>query len=280
MTYRLFAFTPERSAPFLERLEWSTDIQTARSGKEFRKRLRALPRYRYEYSLDVHALSSNGHGRILDDLRAYAGTWLLPLWPHASDAPALPTRTLANDSRCLAFFRDGTAVEFTGPAPANATAVTPAALGRLIEARRVQHTTSELANVKVGLALLNHAEVVAPYTNIANGLAVFDFGTDWTDGSDETITPEENVIDYGGIWDAEMRFLTRTVSLDVCLESDAAIATFRSFLFHVQGSLKSFIAHPAQDTAPGTWRLNSDAVEILYIQPGLATARLTLKEVV
>ena len=278
---KVFAYTPDGGEPLLERLTWSTDTLTARSGVEHRRALRSRPRYYYEYTLGISNQLTNGYAGLLDDLRQYVGDFLMPLWPHASIAPARPTRGLDATGLCLGYYADGSTVQVLGsePVPPGVVELVPLALGRLVDARRILHTTDSLAQVKVAVELYNHGEVVGPFESNGDGVAVFDFSTDWSGGgADESLTDDENRLDYDGIWQVETRYRTRTVGLSVFLASEAEIARHRAFLFRVRGALESFLANPGLDTDASLWRLNADSVEILYVAPGLATSKITLKK--
>lgn len=277
---KVFAYSPEGSAPLLERLSWSTDTLTARSGAEHRRSLRSRPRYYYEYTLGISAQLANGYAGLLDDLRTYSGDFLMPLWPHASIAPARPTRGLDATGLCLGYYADGSTVQVLGsePVPHGVVELVPLALGRLVDARQIQHTTDSLAQVKVAIELLNHGEVVPAFETNNDGVPVFNFATDWTGGATESLTDDENRLDYDGIWQVETRYRTRTVSLAVFLDSEAEIARHRAFLFRVKGALESFLANPGLDADASLWRLNADSVEILHIAPGLATSQITMKK--
>lgn len=278
MTLKTFPYSPEGSQPLLERLTWSTDISLARSGAEHRRRLRTRPRYRYEYTLGISDELTNGYSGLLSDLREYTGDLLVPLWPHASVAPALPTLGLEASGHCLGFYGNGDTVEVLGPAPAGVLELVPLGLGRLVEGRKIGHITDSLASAQVAVELYNHAEVVAPFEDNLDGVPVFDFASDWTSGAEESLQDDENVLDYEGLWQVETRYRTRTFGLSLYLDSPAKIARYRSFLFHVQGAYQPFLANPGVDSEASLWRLNSDAVEILYIAPGLATSKITLKK--
>ncbi|KWF99097.1 hypothetical protein [Burkholderia cepacia] len=278
MSYQLFAFAPDASQPLLERLTWSTDIQTGYSGVESRRMLRRAPRYHVEYMLNAHVNNGNGYARVLNALRAYTGNWLVPLWPHAVDAPALPTVGLDAAQSMMYFTAGGLAAEVAGGLPYTARQVMPAAMGLLTDAVAVTHTTDGLASAKVALETLNHLEVVGAYDTYQNGYPVFNFDCDWSSGASETITPDTNPVDFGGLWTTEVRHLTRTVSLTVFADTPAKQARLRAFLFAVKGSYGAFYAQPDTDAAASLWRLNADAVELLY-QGGLVTAALTLKQI-
>ncbi|SOE50300.1 hypothetical protein SAMN05446935_0326 [Burkholderia sp. YR290] len=277
-TYQLFPFSPDGTDPILERLTWSTDINTGYSGAETRRMLYSAPRYHYEYTLNAQQYSPNGYQRLLSALRSYSGTWLFPLWPHAVDAPALPTIGLDASGAAMYFLRDGTASEVMGGLPSNARQVMPAALGVLTDAIAIDHVTDSLASAKVALETLNYLEVVGPYDTYQGGYPVFNFDCDWSSGAEEDITPDVNTVDYGGLWADEVRHLTRTIALSVYADTHAKQARLRAFLFAVKGSFMSFWAQPPTDSTQTLWRLNSDAVELLYQGP-LVTAALTLKQI-
>jgi hypothetical protein len=275
---KVFSYTPEGSEPLLERLTWNTDVLTARSGAEYRRSLRSRPRYHYEYTLGASDELTNGYAPLLVDLRDYTGDFLMPLWPHASIAPARPVAGLDASGLCLGYYPNGVTVQVPGEAPDGVVELVPLGLGRLTDARKITHSTDALAQVKVAIDLYNHAEVVAPFAVNVDGLPVFDFASDWSAGTDESLQDDENVLDYDGIWQVETRYRARTVSLSIFLDSPAEIARFRSFLFAVKGAYLPFLANPGFDQSAGLWRLNSDAVEILYVAPGLATSKITLKK--
>lgn len=278
MAYRVFGYTPDGAA-MLERLTFNTDINTGSNGTEHRRRLRSRPRYRYEYTLAASDQHGNGYLALLDDLRAWQGDWLIPLWPHAVDAPNTPARALSSTVPALAFNSLGHADEYSGAPPVGSRTLVPAGLGRIVEARKITHATDTFAMATVAVELYNHDETVPAYDLVdADGVATFDFPVDWSNGASEELTPDENRVDFDGLWLAETRYRTRTLTVPVFLDGEAQINRFRAFVFHVQGAYKAFKATPAPDKSEGLWRLNSDTVEISHVAPGFATAALTFKQ--
>jgi hypothetical protein len=278
MSYAVFDFSPDGTDPILERLSWSTDINTGYSGAETRRMLRSAPRYHYEYLLNAAKYHPNGYDRVLSVLRSYTGTWLFPLWPHAVDAPQMPTVGLNAAASRMYFLANGGGFEVMGGLPPSARAVVPAALGVVTDAIDVSHMTDSFASAKVSLETQAHLEVIAGYDTYRDSYPVFNFASDWSNGASESITPDVNTVDFGGLWTTEIRHLTRTVSLRVYADTPAKQARLRSFLFAVKGAYGPFWAQPEMDAAPSLWRLNSDSVELLYQGP-LVTCALTFKQI-
>lgn len=277
MTYRVFGYMPDGTQPLLERLSWSTDVIYGSTGQEHRRRLRSRPLYTYEYDVVASDQLAHGYQQLLADMREWQGVFKVPLWPHAVEAPESPTSGLNDAQECLGFPLAGGALEFAGAAPAGVRYVVPAALGMITESRSIQHTTNVFADTSISIDLLNHGETVAPYDRFDSGHAVFDFLSDWSAGAQESLEADRNILDYGGLWVSETRFVKRTVSLEVVLDTPEAWARYRSFLLHVEGRLRSFWCQPGTDSAPRLWRLNTDNVELLY-RKGLVTSKITIKQ--
>lgn len=78
--------TPDWSEGVRERLEWSTDVMTARTGASQRRKLRQFPRR----ALAFDVLTTGQERRALDALLWDFGSrvWALPVWPDGQSLPA------------------------------------------------------------------------------------------------------------------------------------------------------------------------------------------------
>jgi hypothetical protein len=97
----IFAFRPNWSDPFLDRLEWLTNVLPSRNGTEQRVRLRDVPRRSFEFSV----AAVRNEFQYLDTLLAAKQSNLLtvPFWPDKSSLPityASGATVFAIDTSC------------------------------------------------------------------------------------------------------------------------------------------------------------------------------------
>jgi hypothetical protein len=170
-----FAFRPNWIEPIIERLQWRTDILTARDGSEQRISLRSIPRREFEFSTITQAAQAARADALLWGWGARV--FALPIWtdPHVlttqlsagSTSIPVPTqyRGYAADSLAVLWLDDFT-YEFVDVQSVGANSITlerpiggtwpagtkvmPARLARLADrARSIRHTATVAETVRM-----------------------------------------------------------------------------------------------------------------------------------
>lgn len=279
-----FFFTAPRDAsqPITERLEWLTDVQISRNGTETRKAIRSLPRYTYAYSI----LVTNPVSRAcLEALRSETA-FVVPLWCHSFEGNVTaPDAALSDTMQVLALDQQGgytlevPPVAWTGTYSLGA----PAALARYAgNQRSFSYRTGKVSSGSVAFRLESFNEAVPAYAGPASSsmpdMFLLDRFTLTGSSIQEQIDDNANTSDNGLLDVYESRYIKRNYTVTVSLNSRAAILEFRALMFALRGRLNAFRWLAPGDTQEATWRLATDAVEIKYLRPGLASCTLSLTQ--
>jgi hypothetical protein len=148
--------------------------------------------------------------------------------------------------------------------------------------RGISHATWQVSLASVSFRLIDFHEAVPAYSGPVSAsrpaLPLLDSLTEAGDSLAEQIDVNTDSADNGLIDLYEVRYVKRTYTLNVVLNTREKVLAFRSLLFTLRGRL-----NPVRWTAPGdaeekTWRLASDAVELTYPCPGRASCTLSLTE--
>jgi hypothetical protein len=280
-----FAFPVPRDArtPVIERLEWLTDLQPSMNGVESRRGLRAFPRQTYSFDVIANTPASK---TALFSLRSEM-SFLVPLWCHVFERPnTVPDAGISTTSpQVMLLDHKGNYSLVTGPVTwsTGCDLAAPCAPARYTtNSRSFTRVTGLMDSAKVSFRLDAFKEAVAVYGGATSsslaGVPLLDPYTATGSALSEQIAVDANDWDNGWLDITEARFIKRNYSVSITLNTRAAILQFRQMLFALRGRL-----NPLRWTAPGdavekTWRLNSDAIELSYLRPGLLKCTLTLTE--
>lgn len=280
--YTLCAPRDARS-PVVERLEWATDVQVARSGAERRTQLRPYPRHTVSFDVALHTPLAR---EAMPAIREGA-LFVVPLWQHVFERGqgAPDAGLVAGLESCLALDHRGRGEQLGTPLswPEWADVAAPAALARPVgDSRAITHVVRRVGTSSLSFQLIDHREAVGPYDGpTAGGLPLLDVFTETAQGIAESSAISSNFFDTGLIDGlSEIRHVKKGFSLSLTLGSRAQILAFRRLLFSLQGRLKALAWTPPYDEETlGTFRLAADGVELSYLRPGLATCTLSLTRV-
>ena len=279
-----FAAPRDGSTPAVEHLEWLTDVQTSRAGTEARRGLRAFPRHMYSFDVYMATIASKYSMQALREETSF----LVPLWPHVFERPETgPSAGVsgAGDAAVMLLDHRGEFAQGVSPvewAPGYDVAA-PCAVARYAgDQRGFQHRTGRVSTGGVSFRLEGFQEAVAAYDGPKSSsmpdLFLLDPFTGAGDGLAEQIDVNANASDNGLIDLWEARYMQRTYTVNVVLNSRAAIVDFRRLLFALRGRLNPVRWTAPRDVGEKTWRLASDGVELSYLRPGLAKVALSLTE--
>lgn len=291
-----FLVLADGAAPRVERLEWLTDVQTARDGTEHRRALRELPRWSQSGQL---VLLDNYRGGQLDQLGPIlAGQSVLaPCWMH--QFTVLPAGATSAD----AIVRASTVADFFAVSPtgvysqaalsvsttrkvAAANPATHALLLPMLEMRCVDGLDAEARSTGSRTLQLTLtatqplAETVDAWTDIdENGRPVFPQRLNWREPVRDSTGFSAISFDAGHLWSWKARHAKRTVSGVVSLLSRAEVVEMRRFIYATKGRAFAFSWHCPLDEAPSVWRFDADAMELAYTKPSVAEFRFAAVEV-
>jgi hypothetical protein len=269
----------DASTPCRELLEWLTDVPIASDGTDAaRTQLRAYPRHTYSYDVVSPPVADKAP---IAALRS-AETFIVPLWCHAFERPALAPsagiaamspQVMALDSISRGLLSNADA--FTWPTGYYISA--PAAIGRPVaDARSITYINDAAQKSSVSFQLVDFKEVVGGYRGATSALVptLEPFTGYWTQPV-EQVTVNANSYDAGHLTLYDVRYVKRHFTLSLTFTNRAQILAFRRLLFALRGRL-----NPVKWAAPGeaesSWRLSADSVEISYLRPSLATCSLSL----
>jgi hypothetical protein len=264
----------------IERLSFSTSVDTSRNSTEARHRVRVLPRYTYRWT--TAATDGLGNRAWLATLRgaARADAWVVPLWAHMR-LGALPDRGLAvGATHALAIAPGWNQAGFVlaDGLPDGTEYTAPIATGKIIESTPIAHPTPNVAaGITLGVLLDPYQESIAAYSGATgtDGKPRPTLPISGADGLTETLEDTANLLDYGQLWARDYLYRKQTIGLQLQLHGRAAIKANREFLFYCAGRLNAFWWQ-APSEALALWRLDHDDIEITYLTPDLATLPLTL----
>lgn len=240
MPYPLLTFKPNTASPLRERLEWLTDLQTARSGAERRLALRAAPRRVFT----IEALLTAAERLLLTSsldytLPAYWG------WP-AGDYELVGEQLEA---------------EHLSGAGTIALMSMQLMLKQNAEVVEPYTTLATGAGVAAGTYLW-------PTALTADGRVTFKESLAWS----------ANTFDAGHLRSRAVRYRKRTLSAFITLMDAAEVVLFRRFLHAVKGRAMPFrFTHPVDGIAR-SYRLAHDAVELTYLTQSVVECELRLVE--
>lgn len=214
--------------------------------------------------------------------------FLVPLWPHVFERPeGAPDAGISVISPQVMLLDHAGAFEVQSAPVLWAgyqDIAAPCAVARYVgEQRSFRHTPWEVSAGAVAFRLEAFQEVVAayggPHSAAFPSLPLLDSFTVAGGGMTEQIDVDSNVSDNGLLDLYEARYIKRSYTLSIVLNSRAQILQFRRLLFALRGRLNPLRWTAPGDTAEATWRLASDAVELSFLRPGLVTCTLSLTEI-
>ena len=242
-----------------------------------------------------------GQSQLLSFDQAYNAAWQsLYIPPPAYPSPPTPLHITTGLTTGAFEYLDGSGTLQHNGAPF--WLLVPSATGYLSVSRSANFVTKNLAQFKIqadmqpffeqvtGLAP-NSASVpvvsvvgqnslmadtdVTSVLATAQTILVNDFSVPAVDQTDDSVSE----IAFATTRGLEYRHTKRSVTIQKTCLSLAEIAALRRFLFAARGRLNAFTWQAPQDSAPSTWRLAADVVEISYTTNTIAQARLKLTEV-
>lgn len=284
MSSPFFFSAPPDGTPITERFEWLTDVQISCAGTEQRSYRRAYPRQRYSFNVIAwtpEALACLAALRTED-------LFTIPLWPHAIEAPTAGWDAGCNGAGLTAAKLDGiggySLLTNAGQGVQWDDAynfAAPTAVARYAGASRsIAHKVpSEVSATSVAFDLVAFRESVttAGIPLASPGVPRLTPLTQAGGGAAEQVADNLATFDAGNLVLQESRYKERVYSLDIVLTSRAQLLNFRRFLFYVKGRFLKFKWSPPGE-AESTWRLASDAIDIVYVTSTVATCSLTLKK--
>lgn len=269
MTTPIFTPKPDATSSLIERLEWLTNLETARDGTEFARAVRMVPRHRLEFSAYIRSADDKNSISILQA----GGQVLLPLWPHVERYTGAPTPSrgygyrLGHEAAFLTL-SGGSLAEFSGTYPSGY--ILPAAVARLDSNVQLTRLTSDLAVARLGFRLVDFSEEIDTDVSLA-----LPERHDWTVSVDDTTDETSETFDTATALVVERHYAKRVIKISIMARSFEAVTALRRFFFAVRGRANTF-AYALAGEPEQQWRLGTDAVEIEYLKTSLARVQLTL----
>ena len=273
------SLTLKPTSSILERITFETDLQISRNGTESRLARRLHPEYRVELDFEETGDYNANARQVLEGLVDVV--FELPLHQFTVANGELLIAGLSSASERA--YRQGEAITVASAAPAAYTHFAPVAPAKIIDTLAYTHQTNKHCSIKAAFRLAGFKETISPSLAPATAndfnlgaIPLFAFKHNFVSSIGAELQQDARALagDGGGLVDF-VRYTKKTCALDLTLASALEIAKLRAFLFTVKGRKGAFKFLDPISGSLKTYRFAADALEINYLSPTLATARVS-----